>query len=61
MNTCQPPADASEKGAIEAALEIARELNQKVDRLCRAVLSDDYKQAKVLSFELLQSQSTPSP
>jgi hypothetical protein len=41
-----------ESSSWEAALEIARETEQTVQRLCKAVLSDDTKTAKLLAKEL---------
>jgi hypothetical protein len=46
----------ADKGVIEAALEISREWDKNIDRLCRAVLSDDRKTARLLAKELLNDE-----
>lgn len=47
----------SDQGVIEAALEISREWDKNIDRLCRAVLSDDRQTAKLLAKELLNDET----
>lgn len=42
----------SDQGVIDVALEIAREWDKNVDRLCKAVLTEDYRTAKLLAKEL---------
>ena len=49
-----------ESTSWEAALEIARETEQTVLRLCTAVLSDDHKTAKLLAKELQGDDQTGS-
>jgi hypothetical protein len=48
----------TDQGVIEAALEIAREWDKNVGRLCQAVLSGDYKTAKLLARELLNDEES---
>lgn len=47
-------------GVAEVALEIARERNKNVQRLCKAVKSEDYKTAKLLAEELDDEQGDSS-
>lgn len=52
------PQAVEENTGWQVALEIAREWNKNVQRLCKAVLTEDHKTAKLLAEGLLDDEES---